>query len=356
MERSNRKVPIKNVLYMFSYVWNKISFQEYTYLSDEDDFDSADILSKLFLLNVNTVLKRGLYKEYNEINEEIKGIKGKVDFKNSLNKLSFNNAKAFCNYDVLDENNIINQIIKATALKLYNAIGITEENRKKLKNILLDFNQVECIEINSKSFDIKYNKNNLYTKYLINICELINNSLMLSENNGPYKFINILDDNQRMQDIYEKFIFRFYKYHLEKQQKTYKVNYQKQLEWNLVNGNSEILPKMRLDIVLENEKKTIIIDTKYYSDYLSSYRDGKGTLISGSMYQMYTYMNQINSNKSITGMLLYPLNDEPIDEKYDLKIVENKEITDAKFRVRTIDLSKDWRKIEEELLAIIEND
>ena len=79
MERSNRKVPIKNVLYMFSYVWNKISFQEYTYLSDEDDFDSADILSKLFLLNVNTVLKRGLYKEYNEINEEIKGIKGKVD-------------------------------------------------------------------------------------------------------------------------------------------------------------------------------------------------------------------------------------------------------------------------------------
>ena len=66
MERLNRKVPIKNVLYMFSYVWDKMSFQEYTNLNNEDDFDSANILSTLFLLNVNSILKRGLYKEYND--------------------------------------------------------------------------------------------------------------------------------------------------------------------------------------------------------------------------------------------------------------------------------------------------
>ena len=355
MERLNRKVPIKNVLYMFSYVWDKVSFQEYTNLNNEDDFDSANILSTLFLLNVNNILKRGLYKEYNEINEEIKGIRGKVDFKNSLNNLSFKNAKAFCYYDILNENNIINQIIKTTALKLYRANGINENNRKKLNNVLLYFNQVEVIEINNNTFDIKYNKNNLYTKYLINICELINNSLMLSEDKGSYKFINILDDDKTMQNIYELFIFKFYKYHLEKQKKTYNVNYQTQLEWDLFNGNQEILPKMRLDIMLENEEKTIIIDTKYYSDYLSSFRDGKATLISGNMYQMYTYMNQINSRKSITGMLLYPLNDNPIDESYDVKVMGDKEISDAKFRIRTIDLSKKWEDIEKELIEIVEN-
>ena len=107
------------------------------------------------------------------------------------------------------------------------------------------------------------------------------------------------------------------------------------------------------DIMLENEEKTIIIDTKYYSDYLSSFRDGKATLISGNMYQMYTYMNQINSSKNITGMLLYPLNDNPIDEKYDVKVMRDKEISDAKFRIRTIDLSKKWEQIEEELLEIV---
>ena len=178
---------------------------------------------------------------------------------------------------------------------------------------------------------------------------------MLSEDKGSYKFLNILDDDKTMQNIYELFIFKFYKYHLEKQKKTYNVNYQTQLEWDLFNGNQEILPKMRLDIMLESEEKTIIIDTKYYSDYLSSFRDGKATLISGNMYQMYTYMNQINSSKSITGMLLYPLNDNPIDEKYNVKVMGDKKISDAKFRIRTIDLSKKWEDIEKELIEIVEN-
>ena len=353
MEGFKRKVPIKNVLYMFSYVWDKVAFQEYTNLDDEDDFDSATILSTLFLINVRSILKRGLYKEYNEINEELKGIRGKIDFKNSLSNLSFENAKAFCYYDILNENNIINQIIKTTAYKLYRADGINEENKRKLNNLLLYLNQVELISITDETFNIRYNKNNLYTKYLINICELINNSLMLSENKGTYRFINILDDDKTMQNIYELFIFKFYKYHLEMKDRLYSVKYQTQLNWELFNGNQEILPKMRLDILLENENKSIIIDTKYYSDYVSSYRDGKATLISNNMYQMYAYMNHINSNKSITGMLLYPLTDEPIDEKYDIKLISNDDISSGIFRVRTVNLSKKWEEIEEDLLEIV---
>ncbi|MBQ7668315.1 MAG: hypothetical protein IJS47_03215 [Clostridia bacterium] len=353
MEKLKRKVPIKNVLYMFSYVWDKAYFEEYVNLNNEDDFDSANILSTLFLINVNSILKRGLYKEYNEINEEIKGIRGKIDFKNSLNNLSFKNAKAFCNYDILNENNIINQIIKTTALKLYRANGITDENKKKLNNVLLYFNQVDLIEIKDSTFNIRYNKNNLYTKHLINVCELINNSLMLSEDKGSYKFINILDDDKTMQNIYEMFIYKFYKYHLEEKQKKYNVSYQTQLNWDLYNGNQEILPKMRLDILLKSAEETIIIDTKYYSNYLSKYMDGKGTLISGNMYQMYTYMNQINTDSNLTGMLLYPLNGEPIDETYDVKIMGQSEISDAKLRIKTIDLSKNWEEIEKDLMEMV---
>ena len=277
MGNFSRKIPIKNVLYMFSYVWEKVKFNEHISLDSKDDFDSANILSSLFLFNVNTILKKGLYKEYNEVSEELKGIRGKIDFKNSLNNLSFKNAKAFCYYDILNENNVINQIIKTTALKLYKAEGINKENRKKLNNILLYFNQVDLIEIQNSIFNIEYNKNTLYTKHLINICELINNSLMLSEDKGSYKFINILDDDRTMQNIYELFIYKFFKYHLEIKCKKYKVFYQKSLKWNMSNGDQEILPKMRLDIMLKNNDKTWIIDTKYYKDYLSSYINGKET-------------------------------------------------------------------------------
>lgn len=354
MEKLSRKIPIKNVLYMFSYIWEKVKFNEYINLDNKDDFDSANILSSLFLFNLNTILKKGLYKEYNEISEEIKGIRGKIDFKNSLNNLSFKNAKAFCYYDILNENNIINQIIKTTALKLYKSKGINEENRKKLNNILLYFNQVELIEIQNNTFNIKYNKNNLYTKYLINICELINNSLMLSEDKGSYKFINILDDDKTMQNIYEQFIYKFFKYHLEIQCKKYKVFYQKPLKWNMTNGNQKILPEMRLDILLKNDDKTWIIDTKYYKDYLSSYKDGKETLISENLYQMFAYMNHINADNEIIGMLLYPSNGSDISEKYNIDIKNRNVLKEAKIRIQTIDLSQKWNVIEKQLLNIID--
>ena len=352
MEVLNRKVPIKNILYMFSYVWEKVSFEEYTNLDSEDDFDSVNILSTLFLINVESILKRGLYKEYREKEEELRGIRGKINFEESLNRLSFENAKAVCIYDELNENNLINQVIKTTAIKLHRTQDINNENLKKLSNVLLYFNQVDEIEITNETFKIKYNQNNEYTHYLINICELINNSLMLSENKGSYKFINILDDDKIMQNVYEKFVYKFYNYHLKKNDYTANVFFQKHLNWEVYSGNREILPEMRLDTLIQTRDKTIIIDTKYYESYYGS-NYGKLSLNSSNLYQMYTYMNHIDAENQIEGMLLYPQNGDAISEEYNIDIMNKKEMKKAKIRIQTIDLSKKWNLIEEQLLSFI---
>ena len=230
MDSKKRKVPIKNIIYMYSYVWDKVNFDSYTFLDNIDDYDSPDVLSELFLINAKNVIKRGLYKEYQEKNEELRGIKGKIDFKNSMNNLSFENAKSYCIYDELTENNIINQIIKSTAFRLYKIKNISKENRKKLNNLLLYFNNVNIINLKKDVFNIQFNKNNLYTYFLIRICELIIMSTNLSETTGDYKFINIFDDDETMQNIYELFIYKFYKYKFEKKQKLFKVEYQHNLK------------------------------------------------------------------------------------------------------------------------------
>ena len=71
MENS-RKVPIKNILYMFSYIWDKAEAIDLALKDNNDDFDSPNILSKLFLENIKDVLKVGLYREYKSHIEEIK--------------------------------------------------------------------------------------------------------------------------------------------------------------------------------------------------------------------------------------------------------------------------------------------
>ena len=134
--KENRKVPIKNILYMFSYIWDKAENIDFEYMNNNDDFKSIDILARLFLENIKDILNVGLYKEYKEHTDEIKGIKGKINFKESLDKLSFENAKAFCSYDLLEENNIINQIIKTTAYKLYMALDIGNNYKKELNKVL----------------------------------------------------------------------------------------------------------------------------------------------------------------------------------------------------------------------------
>ena len=90
---------------------------------------------------------------------------------------------------------------------------------------------------------------------------------MLSEDSGKYKFINILDDDKKMELIFELFIYKFYEIELKNE---YKVYSQQHLNWNLENGQQDILPSMRMDTVLygKNIDKTIIIDTKYYLDYM----------------------------------------------------------------------------------------
>ena len=133
MDSNLRKVPIKNVLYMFSYIRDKAEFSDYKKLAADDDFDSVNILADLFLLNIDAYLKRWIYREYNEKTEELRGIRWKINFKESLNRLSFYNAKAVCSYDELEVNNLINQIIKTTAYRLYKSKWIKIEYKKKIE-------------------------------------------------------------------------------------------------------------------------------------------------------------------------------------------------------------------------------
>ena len=354
---NNRKVPIKNILYMFSYIWDKAEAIDFALKDNNDDFDSPNILAKLFIENIKDILKIGLYREYKLHKEEIKGIKGKIDFKESLSRLSLKNAKAVCEYDNLDENNIINQIIKTTAYKLYKSNSIQDIYIRELNNILLYFNNVDIINVTEKSFDIQFNRNNYYTYFLIMICKLINECTMLSEDDGKYKFINILDDDKKMELVFELFIYKFYKKELKNE---YKVYSQQHLSWKLGNGQQDILPSMRMDTVLYGKHidKTIIIDTKYYPNYMKNSfysEEDKRTLISGNLYQMNAYMNNINTDNELVGMLLYPMpySKNEISEKYNIDVVSNGIVKKAILQIQTINLNNEWRKIKEELIKII---
>lgn len=346
---SKFKVPIKNALFMYSYIWDKVDNKDYTNLSAEDDFKSSNIYAELFLVNISKIIKSGLYKEYVVRNEESNTIKGKIDIVSTINNQSLRNGKVYCEYDELEENNIYNQILKYTAIRLYKSYDISKENKKKLNEIILYFNQVDYVEIKKENFSrLSFNRSNHHYFYILKICELIYDSQMLSDNSGKYVFYDLFKDDKEMERVFEMFVNKFYEHELPKK---YKVGYQSKINWQLSGGDTTILPVMKMDTLIKTAEETIIIDTKYKKNYTRE-NFGKDTFVSENIYQITAYLNNINANNSLKGILLYPLpyNAKPINESYDYKV---KGMIDAKLQFITIDLSQDWRKIACDLLYII---
>lgn len=107
---------------------------------------------------------------------------------------------------------------------------------------------------------------------------------------------------------------------------------------------------MSVDIVLENGDKTIIIDTKYYSDFLKNAYKGKENtkkLISGNLFQMYAYMSNYNymKDKPLTGILLYsvPYSLKELSEKYEIDTLGIGKINKSILQIETVNLSNDWK-------------
>ena len=108
------------------------------------------------------------------------------------------------------------------------------------------------------------------------------------------------------------------------------------------------LPEMVTDISLRSPSRTIIIDTKYYRQTLSS-NWGSEKIRSAHLYQLFAYLKNLEprggTDASAAGVLLYPTVGQNLDLHYVLG--------GHHVRIKTLDLNVHWKRIHAELLGII---
>lgn len=82
---------------------------------------------------------------------------------------------------------------------------------------------------------------------------------------------------------------------------------------------------MKTDTEIISPFETIIIDTKYYENYFVNGRFYKKTLIINNMYQMFTYLNSVNVNNKLIGILLFslPFYEKSINESYSTEVISS---------------------------------
>ena len=333
---------------MLSYAWNIWN------IIDEDNnrkeifgdekFDNIyNVMGYIISIFLEKLIKRGFYRGYITLEEDLSVLKGKINFSESIKRNTLNYKKLVCSYNILSNDILFNQIIKYSLNKLINYENIDNDIKEKLIKLNHYFIKIKNINVNSRTFkSLKYNRNNMHYKIIINICKFIHKHLIVNKNSDEYSFIDF-NEEKRMHMLYEKFVLNFYKMYFRNDRNIKVKN--KSIKWQI--NNNEYIPIMKTDTMIYSREKCLIIDTKFYKNILIK-NNNKISIRSSHLYQMFSYMSNVNKKfKTIKGVLLYPLCSDNINKEY--------KIQDKYFAVNTLDLSSDFDIIKEQLINMVKN-
>lgn len=338
-------IPIRNVYYMLSYAFQSLNEQGYKNIATEQFNNTAELMAAILVKGITVQIKRGLGKEYIPQTEALSALRGKIDIAESVRKQTMLRKQIICNYDEFSVNGTMNRIIKSTVDLLLRS-DISKTRKKELKKLMVYFDDVELIDLYKVNWNIRYNRNNQTYRLLISICYLVVKGLLHTNSDGSIKLMDFLDE-QRMCQLYEKFILEYYR--KEYPQITTNAS---QIPWQLDDDVSIMLPVMQTDIMLSHKEKVLIIDAKYYAHTLQS-QFATNTLHSSNLYQIFTYVKNkeielADQPHEVSGMLLYARTDEAVLPNNSYMMSGNK------ISVKTLDLNCDFSEIARQLNEIVE--
>lgn len=334
---------------MLAYAFSLLRENKIEELCDREEFENtADLLAAILENGVNKIIKRGLNKAYIEEKDSLNCLRGKIDISESIKRQTMIKQQLVCSYDDFTINSYFNRIIKTTIIVLIRSdIGISR--KKSLRNLLLFFKDIGELNPYDINWGQTYNRNNEYYRMLLSICYLVIKGLLQSSSGNKYKLNRFFNDKQ-MHKLYEKFILEYYR----KEYPSLNVS-AAQIPWWLDEESDSLLPIMQSDITIKpkniQDDKVLIIDAKFYSHNTVT-RFEKRTLISGNLYQIFTYVKNLDKdrNGSVSGMLLYaqPDNDLDLDSKYKM--------SGNNISVKTLNLDLPFADIAKQLDEIVQNE
>ena len=341
----DKGILIRNIYYMLAYAFQELRQNNYAEIKGEKFDDIYDLFAEILARGISYQLKQGLYREYVAKNESMQTIKGKIDINGTIANRVRNNRQISCDYDELSENNVYNQILLTTVTILIRHSDVKKAQKDKLKKLMLFFQNVQPIDLHTIRWTaLRFDRNNRNYRMLTYLCYFIMSEWLMTTEEGKMKMREFSDDH--MCRLFEKFVLEYYKKHHPELKPC-----AAQIDWNVEKEQSSmnILPIMQTDILLTMEERTLIIDTKYYTQSMQKQYD-KVTIHSNNLYQINTYVTEYDKEHkgNVDGMLLYAKTQEEIVPDDSIKKKDGNIIY-----FRTLDLNIDFNSIKKRLDSFV---
>jgi len=353
IHHSKYGIPYQNLWYMLLYAWDEPPKFRGEIVEEIEKAPTLDGLLCLVLIKlVQQRFRIGLGRNYIDERNIIRGIRGKINFGESLKKNLFNKGQALCEYQNYSINVPKNQIIRTTLMRMIRMgqfgsdVTFEREVRQKLRMLSRSMDGVDFVELSTDMIHrLPLGRNDRDYRIMLAICELLLLKYMPSDTAGEINLVDIEREKLRMFNVFERFIANFYKYHL----KDWEVSHPKVLHWH-EEPKINLVPNLEPDVFLRNkiDNRIIILDTKFTAQ--TSKSQWKETFHSGHLYQIYTYVKTQEHiseyYKNAEGILLYPASGS-------LKHSERINLQNHTIRIEHVDLTLNWEDIENQLIEIL---
>jgi 5-methylcytosine-specific restriction enzyme subunit McrC len=329
---------------MLCYAWNYIQQADLVDLDQIQGENVLDLLAVVLVQGVEHLARRGLEQNYMSHEEEISGVRGRIDSLRSARRFLLKHGKAACIFDELNVDTLANRIVKSTLRTLESQSDLHTELRQRVHRLRKQLPGILEISVTPRSFrTVQLHGNNQYYRFVLNVCRLIQDNSFVDSRAGQFRFYDFVRDERVMSRIFQDFLYQFAK----QEAIGWKVD-RTNIPWE---ANSEtdptlaFLPRMETDITLRREDTCLIVDAKYYGRTMTS-RFGVDKFHVGNLYQLLGYLTNYprRSDEEVRGMLVYPKVNRVVAERYRIKGFD--------VSLRTVDMSQPWPQIHQELIPI----
>lgn len=339
---------VKNIYYMLSYAFKALRQDTFQKVGAESFDDAENLFAAILSNGIGQQLKQGLYREYVSREDDLPVLRGKLNIAGTVQNKILHRQCLRCQYDELSENNLLNRVLKTTALLLITDNKVNDTYRAALKKELLFFSSVDAVEPNAIRWSaLTYHRNNQTYQLLMGICRFVLEGMLQTQESGARK-LAAFTDSQEMYHLYEKFLLEYYR-----QEHPELTASAAQIPWALDDGAQTALPIMQSDITLQQGNTVLIIDAKYYAHNMQI-RYNKHSIHSGNIYQIFTYvknkefeLEKLGKPHKVSGMILYAKTTDSIQPNSVFQM-HGSQIT-----VQTLDLYQPFEKIKESLDKIV---
>lgn len=339
-------IPIKNLYHLICYAWGYLHEAEIVSIDATQIHDSRELLAHLLIAGTERVMRQGLDRGYVPRDEQVAGVRGQLDFNRTIATASTTRRKLCCTFDDLSRDVLTNRILRTTLRHLGESADLAPSLAKELLRLNRRLDGISEIWVEARHFQqVQLSRNNRFYGFLLGVCRLVHESLLPETTEGDRKFRDFTRDEAGMRRLFQAFVRNFLDRRLPSENRVSAPI----IQWQGLSGAPQdvaLVPALHTDVVVTAPGGAVIFDTKFALSALE-YPYGTETLKSAHLFQLSAYLTNFaldRADSRLCGVLLYPTVARPL--KVDISILG------WPVRVVTLDLSRNWNEVEDELLGI----